>query len=163
MTWHVIHTKPRQESRALENLARQGFRCYLPTFKAERIRRGKIYIGIEPLFPRYLFIYSDNALNWNAIRSTKGVQALVSFGGEIAKVDDQLVDVLQNVENNFKSGEPDKLFNQGEKVQILSGPFSGMEAVYQMSDGESRALVLMEFLGKPTKAKFDIVHLKKSS
>lgn len=163
MTWHVIHTKPRQENRAVENLARQGFRCYLPTFKAERIRRGQIYICIEPLFPHYLFIYTDNALNWNAIRSTKGVQAPVSFGGEIAKVDDEMIDALQNVENNLKGGEPDKLFDQGEIVQITTGPFSGMEAIYQMSDGESRALVLMEFLGKPTKAQFDIVHLKKSS
>ncbi|MDO8845695.1 MAG: transcription/translation regulatory transformer protein RfaH [Methylicorpusculum sp.] len=163
MTWHVIHTKPRQETRAVENLARQGFRCYLPTFKAERVRRGQIYICIEPLFPRYLFIYSDNALNWNAIRSTKGVQAPVSFGGEIAKVGDELINALQKVENNLKAGEPDKLFNQGEKVQITTGPFSGLEAIYQMSDGESRALVLLEFLGKPTQAKFDIMHLKKTS
>ena len=28
--WYLIHTKPRQESVALENLERQGYQCYLP-------------------------------------------------------------------------------------------------------------------------------------
>ncbi|MDR0735595.1 MAG: hypothetical protein LBF51_01965, partial [Zoogloeaceae bacterium] len=30
MHWHLIHTKIRLERRALENLERQGYECYLP-------------------------------------------------------------------------------------------------------------------------------------
>lgn len=29
MHWYVIHTKPRQEQRALLNLAQRGYNCYL--------------------------------------------------------------------------------------------------------------------------------------
>jgi transcriptional antiterminator RfaH len=29
MHWHVIHTKPRQEQRALDSLAQQGYGGYL--------------------------------------------------------------------------------------------------------------------------------------
>jgi hypothetical protein len=28
--WHVVHTKPSAEARALENLERQGFEVFLP-------------------------------------------------------------------------------------------------------------------------------------
>jgi len=31
MKWHVIHTKVREEFRALENLQNQGFEVFLPT------------------------------------------------------------------------------------------------------------------------------------
>jgi transcriptional antiterminator RfaH len=39
MKWHVIHTKVREEFRALENLQAQGFEVFLPTSKE---KTGKI-------------------------------------------------------------------------------------------------------------------------
>ena len=33
--WYLIHTKIRQERVALENLERQGFKCFLPLIRAE--------------------------------------------------------------------------------------------------------------------------------
>ena len=56
MHWYLVHTKPRQEKCALENLQRQGFHCYLPTLPSEKIRQGVLMVADEPLFPRYLFI-----------------------------------------------------------------------------------------------------------
>ena len=38
MHWYLIHTKPRQELRALENLERQGYECYLPLLPTEKIQ-----------------------------------------------------------------------------------------------------------------------------
>ncbi|HBA65302.1 MAG TPA: transcription/translation regulatory transformer protein RfaH, partial [Methylococcaceae bacterium] len=69
MTWHVIHTKPKQEKRALENLQKQDFECFLPTCSIEKIRRGRITVSLEPLFPRYLFINLKQGTNWAPIRS----------------------------------------------------------------------------------------------
>ena len=56
MHWYLVHTKPRQEKCALENLQRQGFQCYLPTLLSEKLRQGVLTVVDEPLFPRYLFI-----------------------------------------------------------------------------------------------------------
>ncbi|MBK8524690.1 MAG: hypothetical protein IPL58_11685 [Betaproteobacteria bacterium] len=35
MHWYLVHTKLGQERCALENLERQGYQCYLPTFPSE--------------------------------------------------------------------------------------------------------------------------------
>ena len=97
MHWYLVHTKPRQEKCALENLHRQGYQCYLPTIPAEKLRQGLLTVADEPLFPRYLFIrlgQGDTAKSWAPIRSTKGVSRLVSFGVEPAKVADNLVEAL---------------------------------------------------------------------
>ena len=42
MNWYLIHTKPRQERCALNNLQWQGYECYFPTMPAEKIRLGKL-------------------------------------------------------------------------------------------------------------------------
>ena len=153
MHWYVIHTKPRQEQRALLNLEQQGYECYLPTLAVEKIRQGTLTVEEEPLFPRYLFIRLDqgaSAKSWSPIRSTKGVSRLVAFGSEPARVDQQLIETLQQ-RHATTSNQPQKLFNPGERVVITDGPFAGLEAVYQMTDGERRAMVLIELLSKPTR------------
>ena len=56
MHWYLVHTKPRQEKCALDNLQRQGYQCYLPTRPSEKLRQRLLTLADEPLFPRYLFI-----------------------------------------------------------------------------------------------------------
>ena len=56
MHWYLVHTKPRQEVVALLNLERQGYECYLPLIRVERVRRHFAQIVTEAMFPRYRFI-----------------------------------------------------------------------------------------------------------
>lgn len=153
MDWYLVQTKPRQEWRALENLERQRYRCYLPTLTAERIRYGKHCVVVEPMFSRYLFIELDDSgcgLSWSPIRSTKGVSRLVTFGEQAAKVDDALVSALR-ARAEAEAGQPRRLFLPGELVRLTGGAFQGIEAVYQMDDGEQRAMVLIELLSRPVR------------
>ncbi|HEY4075234.1 MAG TPA: transcription/translation regulatory transformer protein RfaH [Herbaspirillum sp.] len=148
MHWYLVHTKPRQEKRALENLERQGYQCYLPTLPSERLRQGILAMADEPLFPRYLFILlgqGDSAKSWAPIRSTKGVSRLVCFGTDPAKIDDGLIELLRAQEASVQ-GQPERLFNPGERVSLTEAPFSSIEGIYQMADGERRVIVLIELL-----------------
>ena len=149
--WYLIHTKPRQERRALENLERQGYPCYLPMFPVQKIRRRKLTTVDESLFPRYLFIQLDigpQGLDWGPIRSTMGVSRLVRFGVEAAKVDQRIIDFLREHESTFR-GAPAEHFTPGERLSVVDGPFAGLEAVFQITDGEKRVIVLIEMLSRP--------------
>ncbi len=158
--WYVVHTKPRQETRALENLQRQAYECYLPLISSEYLKKGQLTLHDEPLFPRYLFIRLADTQNWSPIRSTKGVNCIVSFGGEVAKVKDELVAALRT---NELGRAPDRLFNAGDTVQIESGPFAGLKGIYQMADGEARALILIQLINHPSKIPFELKSLRKVS
>lgn len=151
MHWYLVHSKPRQERLALENLDRQGYECYLPTLPAERVRRGAITLVDEPLFPRYLFIRLGtdvSAKGWGPIRYTTGVSRLVSFGAEPAKVDDALVLQLQEGELMHKA-QPTRLFDPGEAVRITDGAFNGLEGIFQIAQGDKRVMILIEMMSKP--------------
>ncbi|MBI5330506.1 MAG: transcription/translation regulatory transformer protein RfaH [Betaproteobacteria bacterium] len=153
MHWYLVHTKPRQERRAFENLERQGYECYLPTIAAEKLRRGEISVIDEPLFPRYLFIRlgdQRSSMGWLPVRSTKGVSRLVTFGVEPARVEEELVGALR-ARSVLAAQHPQELFTPGERLRISEGPFAGLDAIYQMTDGERRVMVLIELLSKPVK------------
>ncbi|WP_374615172.1 transcription/translation regulatory transformer protein RfaH [Sphingorhabdus sp.] len=165
MHWYLVHTKPRQEKCALENLRRQGHECYLPTLPSEKLRQGLLTVADESLFPRYLFIRLGRggaAKSWAPIRSTKGVCRLVSFGVEPARVDDGLIELLRTQEASVQS-EPERLFKMGERVCLTEAPFAGVEGVYQMSDGERRVMVLIEILSKPVAVRVSPAGLRKAS
>lgn len=71
--WFVVYTQPRQEFRALENLQRQDYECFLPLIKVQKIRVGKCIDVTESLFPRYFFIrLFEGVSNFAPIRSTRG-------------------------------------------------------------------------------------------
>ena len=163
MHWYIVHTKPRQETRALQNLEQQGYECFLPLIAAEKLHQGALTVVDEPLFPRYLFIRLDAdapGKGWGPIRSTKGVSRLVSFGAEPAKVDERLIETLR-ARSEAMARQPRKLYAPGERLLVAEGPFAGIEAAYQMPDGESRVVVLIELLSKSVPLKIAPACLRK--
>lgn len=162
MHWHVVHTKPRQEKCALQNLERQGYECFLPLCPIEKLRAGTLAIDNEPLFPRYLFVRLGLGLSdksWAPIRSTKGVSRLVTFGFEPAIVADELI---QQLRATSEQRTPTPLFRRGERLRVTEGPFSGVEAVYQMTEGERRVIVLIELLSKSVAIRVSPTALRKA-
>jgi transcriptional antiterminator RfaH len=160
--WHLVYTKAQQEDIALVNLERQGYTCYLPKLRIEKIRRRIAEVKIEPMFPRYLFVRLDlggKGKSWTPIRSTQGVQQLIYFGSRAAQVDDRLIDWLRQREMERPT---EAMFKPGEAVVITDGPFAGIEAIFQMADAERRAMVLLEILSKPVSMQIDSGQLRKA-
>jgi transcriptional antiterminator RfaH len=158
--WYVVQTKPKQEFRALEQLQNQNYDCFLPTLQINKIRRGKLVTDTEPLFSRYLFIRLDTVtVNWNPIRSTRGVSNLVAFGGRFATLPGTYIEALQSAPESL----PPDLFEPGDQVTITDGPFAGWEGLYQLPDGEARAFVLIELMRQPQKLSFALETLRKTS
>jgi transcriptional antiterminator RfaH len=170
MPWYLIHTKPTQEERAAQNLEKQGYTIFFPRCQVQRTRRNKLVHLIEPLFARYLFIQLDDITsNWYPIRSTRGVHALVRFGtnSDPVSVPDQLIAQLKLLqEQSDLDGRPAiALFESNQALAITSGPFVGLSGLFQKlhvsEDGQARALLLVEILGKPQSLSFDLVQVQK--
>jgi len=160
--WYLIHSKIRQEWVALDNLERQGFECFLPLLKEEKMRLGKLQEVQEALFPRYLFIRLGTGVesqSWAPIRSTLGVSRLVTFGQTPAKIDDELIADIR-IQSNSAEVQL-RHFNPGEQVVVTDGPFVGVEAIYKMPDGEGRVMVLLNILSKQVKLRVSPASIRK--
>jgi len=156
MLWYAVHSRPKQEQRALENLQNQGYEAWLPLITIEKLRRGRLADVVEPMFSRYLFIRLDmEHTNWTPIRSTLGVSRLVSFGNRPAPMSDDLIQALRNMPERA----PEKLLQPGQAVRVIDGPLKGLEAVYQQADGELRAMVLVDLMSKHHLVSVNTQHL----
>ena len=145
--WYVVQTKPGQAARACAELENQGFDLFFPQLCVEKIRRGKRVELMEPLFPGYLFIWlSDVESNWRPIRSTRGVSRLLTFGDKPAVVPHDAVEALR--QRLRVTSDPEQRLKPKQKVSITEGPFRGLEAVFVEYDGEQRAFLLLELLGR---------------
>jgi transcriptional antiterminator RfaH len=145
MLWYAVHSKPKQEHRAVENLENQGFESWLPMMTVEKLRRGRLTEVVEPMFSRYLFIRLDTEhSNWSPIRSTIGVNRLVSFGNRPAPIADTLIQALRQLPERA----PERLFRVGQDVSFIDGPLKGLQGVYQAESGEARAMILVELMSK---------------
>lgn len=158
-----MHSKPRQEALALEHLQRQGYSAYLPLIWIEKVRRNKALTLQQPTFARYLFVHLESGLqskSWTPIQSTQGVSRLVRFGLTPARVPDALIEALRERE---AASQVVKLFQPGDPVVITQGPFAGLQAIYQMSDAEQRAVVLLDILTRRVPLTIEAGGLRRSA
>ena len=153
-SWYLVYAKPRQETVAQANLARQGYEVYFPLMRQARKRRGRRVTALGPMFPRYLFIHLDRQSdNWGPIRSTLGVVSLVRFGQHAAQVPDDLVAALRRREDEQGVQVlPTEEYRRGSRVRITEGSLAGYEGVFLAKSGRDRAVLLLDILGKHTRA-----------
>ena len=147
--WYVAFTKPRMELLAQDNLLRQEYRVQLPMVR--RVVRRKV--GLEPLFPRYLFLQPQHdQQSLSPVRSTTGVSNIIRFGMELAVLSNEKCQLIMDFAASQQKGGVDSLLEVqgirvGEKVMVNSGPFAGLEGLVS-SVAKDRVLVLLNLLGK---------------
>ena len=157
--WYVVKVKPRQEELANKNLINQRFETYLPYITLNKKKRGKWQLAREVLFPGYLFIHVDTAVQAIApVRSTLGVSGLVRFGSSLLPVNDSLIQHIKNQEiaSASEPRTPAPQFQPGDKLAILDGPFAGLTAAFHMAKSADRVMVLIKILGGEKSIAIDV-------
>lgn len=148
--WYLIFTKPHKEPLVNRQLEDRGLETFFPYLQYERgYGRG---IRLEPFFPHYLFVKVDmgakeaNGLTWLA-----GIRSLVSFEGQPATVPGPVIEMLRARLLPFADKVVDTVelrFRPGDAVTVTSGPFAGLEGIFQRGlSGQQRVQLLLNLLG----------------
>lgn len=165
LQWFVVYCKSREELRAQRNLTNQGVHSFFPKIVKEKMVRGKKKVVEEALFPSYLFVnISEQDKNFSSIRSTRGINDFVKFGLSIATLPDQQIKQIEQLcqVNNKLAVKSVPLYKSGDKVEILSGPFKGLTAIFDIEDGLARSVLLLNILNQDNNISFKNSELKKT-
>lgn len=138
--WYVLKTKPRAERQVSALLGMRTAEHYLPL-----IRSARNHNRMEPLFPGYLFCHVEiPSVQWVEVRSLPGISYVLNAQGMALPVPPDLVESIRlRAELEGKSPRPCR-FAPGERVEIVSGPFQGLEAAFDRRlspSGRSRVFV----------------------
>jgi transcriptional antiterminator RfaH len=156
--WYVVQTQVNAEIKAAQNLLRQGFGVYLPRYLKRRSHARKIEKVAAPLFPRYLFVSIDIAVQrWRSIQSTYGISHLVLNGSEPAPVAEAVINSLRGREdaNGLIKLDPCPKFAIGEKVRVLAGVFAENFGLFDGMADRDRIAILLELLGRKVRVSIE--------
>lgn len=157
--WYAVHTHVRGEETARDHLERQGFPVYLPHYRKQRRHARRTETVAVPLFPRYLFVEVDlDNQRWRSILSTVGVSYLVCHGDQPTPIAPEIIEGLKAREDEegwvrLKDEPP---FRKGDRVNVTTGPLSGIEAIVLCRGDKDRVTVLLNLLGRSVAARVSL-------
>jgi transcriptional antiterminator RfaH len=138
--WYLVRTKPHKELWVRDQLTNCSAEVFLPLLRTRR----RLKIALSPLFPCYLFASFDLQRDYFKIKYTAGVHGLVSAGNEPLAVPASIIVDLKGRGSDGAVELPQKAFDRGERVKVISGPFRGFEAIFEryLSSSERVAILL---------------------
>lgn len=149
--WYLLYCKPRNESRAQQNLALQNLETYLPMISAKKSQRGHTRVSRAPLFPNYLFINFDPCqTSVQRINSTRGVSRIVNCNEKMHPIDERIIHAIRMKEINASPSilDDESNFKNGEKIRFKDGPFIDLEGIFQEQCPNKRCKVLFSIMGQ---------------
>lgn len=172
--WYVVNTYAGHENKVKDNLQRRVetmglqnylFRIIVAEENEIEYKNGKKVEKVKNLFPGYLFvemIMTDEA--WYIVRNTPGVTGFIGSSGGGAKpfpvAEEEIDNILRRLGLSDKKVQID--FEIGDRVRILTGPFTNVEGtVEELRDEEQIAVVLTILFGRETPTEIEYGDLEK--
>ena len=159
--WYAVYSNRNKEEQAQFHLSLKGVECYFPRLWVPGSRLSKN--RIVPLFPNYLFVRVNIALESHLIIWTPGVKRIVSFSDEPIPIDESVMRFLQAQANEKGIIQARSRLKRGEEVEISGGPFDGLMGIIQSPpDNRGRVKVLLRLLSRQVCVKFGVEFIKGS-
>jgi transcriptional antiterminator NusG len=173
--WYIVHAYSGKEVQVmnaikehikLKNMEDKFGEITVPTEEVVEMRGGKKRKSERKFFPGYVLvemIMDDET--WHLIRHVPGVLGFI--GGTSDKptpLSDQEVDnILQRVQEGVEKPRPKVLFEPGEVVRIIDGPFADFDGVVEDVNYEkSRLRISVSIFGRSTPVELEFGQVQKS-
>jgi len=149
LSWYVVQTNSRAESKVANRLENKHIQTYLPTFSTFRIwsdRKKKVTL---PLIPSVVFIHC-NSEQLQTVYSIDSVYSVLKFNGKPAIVRNHEIEQLRILEKEMDGEliEPCELeFSPGDEVYVHRGPFKGLYGKSIETEGKHRIVITLDSIG----------------
>lgn len=126
--WYAAYTCPRHEKRVFSALQLREIEAFLPTYKAvHRWNNGVNAALTLTLFPGYVFVHI-NLRDTLRVLQVPSLVTLIGFGSGPTALLDADIEALKAGLSQLHC-EPHPYLQTGQRVNIKSGPLSGMSGI----------------------------------
>lgn len=172
--WYVVHTYSGYEHKAkaaLEERARALGKqdCFgeilVPAEKVVELVKGRKKTSSRKFFPGYILVNMDlNDETWHIVKSTPKVTGFVGGATQPAPISESEVrEIAQQMEEGAVRPKPKVLFESGEQVKVVDGPFQDFNGVVEeVKPDKGKLRVLISIFGRATPVELDFVQVEKA-
>ena len=174
MRWYVVHAYSgfeKQVMRALhERIELNGLQdkfgeILVPAEEVVEMRAGKNRRSERKFFPGYVLVEMDlDDVSWHMVKETPKVLGFI--GGKADQpapiTDAEAAPILQRVQAGSEQATPKTVFEPGELVRVIDGPFNDFNGVVEEVNYEKNRLhVAVTIFGRSTPVELDFGQVEK--
>jgi transcriptional antiterminator RfaH len=163
--WYAVHTHPKQEIRAEDNLRAWNIETFTPQFKERREHpfTGEPFSVVKPLFTGYIFARFDRESLYHKVRFTRGVHSLVGFADGPVPVDEEIINAIRSRIGKDGFVRVGERLMPGDQVIIKEGPLKDFTGIFEREMKESeRVMILLNAVNYQARALVEKSMLKKA-
>lgn len=173
--WYVVHAYSNYENQVKktleERIRRAGLEAdfgqiLVPTEEIVEMRHGQQRKSERKFFPGYVLVQMElNDVTWHLVKDVPKVLGFIGGGGDKpSPITDQEAEVILNrVQAGANKPRPKILFESGEIVRVVEGPFKDFNGVVEEVNYEkSRMRVSVLIFGRSTPVELDFGQVEKS-
>jgi transcriptional antiterminator NusG len=169
--WFIVHTYSGFEDRVRETLQQRvdalGMsgkfgEIKIPTETLVEMKGGKKREVQRKFFPGYILIEMDMADDaWHLVKNTPKVTGFVGTGKKPTPLTPEEVDqILTQVVTTKEKPKPKHVYEHGEHVRIIDGPFTNFTGVVEEVNLDRNTLkVMVTIFGRSTPVELDFLQV----
>ena len=172
--WYVLHVYSGFENKVAEAInekaAKQGLESYIeeimvPTEEVVEVKRGQRVNAERKFFPGYVLAklhMNDNV--WHLIKDTPKVSGFLGAGGNkpVPISNAEAERLMKQMEEGVGSPRPSVIYDIGEEVKVIDGPFASFNGIVEEIDEEKAKLkVSVSIFGRATPVELEYGQVEK--
>ncbi len=175
LKWYVVHAYSNFENKVKtsleERIKMHGLedkfgKIMVPTEEVVEMREGQKRRSERKFFPGYVLVQMDlDEETWHLVKEVPKVLGFIGGSSDRpAPITDAEADtILSRVEEGVDKPRPKVLFEPGEVVRVIDGPFNDFSgAVETVNYEKSKLRVAVQILGRPSPVELDFGQVEKS-
>jgi transcriptional antiterminator NusG len=171
--WFVVHTYSGFEDKvasAIESrakifgLSEHITRVLVPTEKVVEVRNKQKRETEQKFFPGYVLVEMEMTDDtWHLVRSTPKVTGFVGSGTKpVPLSEEQVEEIRRQMEAGAEKPKPKSVFQRGDKVRVIDGPFVNFQGVVEdMNPERGRMKVVVTVFSRPTSVELEYYQVER--
>jgi len=172
--WYVVHAYSGFENQVVrmlgERIQRSGLQesfgeILVPTEEVVEMRDGQKRRSDRKFFPGYVLVQMEmNDDTWHLVKSVPKVMGFIGGTSDRpAPISDREAEaILQRVQEGAEKPRPKVLFEPGEMVRVIDGPFNDFSGVVEeVNYDKSKLKVSVLIFGRPTPVELEFGQVEK--
>ncbi len=172
--WYIIHTYSGHEAKAMRALLDRAKamgkedmfdEVLIPEETVVEMVKGERRTSKRKYFPGYILVRMElTDESWHIVRGTPKITGFVGGDKKPPPIsDDEVARMTQQIKEGAAKPKPKIMFDQGENVRVVNGPFANFSGfVDEVMEDKEKLRVMVHVFGRATPVVLDYTNVEKS-